>query len=275
MGSEYGPAIDMFVDESRTFIDALAGINHADLSIVIHGTGSPLNADGSVVTAQQCAHFFAIDPNRASTHFIVGRDGTVVQCVRLKDGAGGNCCLEPGHDAYWDSYASKYSNLNFCTFSIEHCNDVTNGLAPTPAQLAASIKLVQWLCIKYGIPANHIKTHASLDPVDRAHCPGNYPMNTLIGAISNVTTSAIAQAAQATWNSTKNLNGGVPFRADSGIALAWFAKYEEGNDMPAPATDEFPVNDWAGNEGVGQGFLGGVWAFHSNGVTTFYKKWTP
>lgn len=85
----------------------------------------------------------------------------------------------------------------------------------------------------------------------------------------------LEQAAITTWNSTANLNGGVPFSNPTEIFNAWMAKYVAGNDMPAPATGEFPINDWRGNIGVGQAFLGGIWAFSRNGITTFYKKWTP
>lgn len=176
MGSEYIDAQDMFVNPQRTFIGALQG--NKDLSIVIHGTGSP-----TVPTAQEIAMYFATNTDEVSSHFVIDRTGKVVQCVSLENGAAANCCLEDGHDTYWDKYATKYGNLNKCTISIEHCNDVTNSLPPTSAQLAASIKLIQFLINKFNIPTSRIKTHASIDPQTRKECPGNYPMSDVIQAI--------------------------------------------------------------------------------------------
>ena len=183
MGREYGPAIDMYVDESRVFIGSVANSSaNKDLSIVLHGTGSPGNA---VPTAQEIALFFASNKDEVSSHFVIGRDGTVVQCVSLKDGAGSNCCVEAGYDGYWNSYLKKYSNLNLCTISIEHCNNIDNSLSPTREQLQSSEQLVQFLCKKFQIPTDRIKTHASIDPKTRARCPGNYPIQELIQSMGS------------------------------------------------------------------------------------------
>lgn len=183
MGREYSDALDMFVDEQRTFIGALQ--NNKDLSIVIHGTGSPV-----VPTAQEIALYFATNKDELSSHFVIDRTGKVVQCVSLQNGAAANCCLEDGHDTFWDKYNTKYANLNKCTISIEHCNDVTNSLPLTPAQLAASIKLLQYLTNKFNIPLSRIKTHASIDPQTRKECPGNYPMSDVLQALQPSTKSA-------------------------------------------------------------------------------------
>lgn len=180
MGREYTPALDMFVDEQRTFIGALQG--NKDLSIVIHGSGSPV-----VPTAQELGLYFASNAAMLSSHFVIDRNGVVVQCVSLKDGAAANCCLEPGHDKFWDPYNTKYGNLNKCTISIEHANNADNSLALTDAQKKASFALVQFLCKKYNIPVSRIKTHASLDPQSRAHCPGNYPMQELLDSMATKT----------------------------------------------------------------------------------------
>jgi len=178
MGTEYQSAIDMFVDESRVFIGALNSLkNKKDLSIVIHGSGSPGN---KVPSAQEIALYFASNKDMVSSHFVIGRDGKIVQCVSLKDGAAANCCLEEGHDKYWDPLNAVYGNLNKCTISIEHCNNADNSLPLTAAQQKASFELVQYLCTKYNIPPERIKTHASLDPKSRSLCPGNYPMEELI-----------------------------------------------------------------------------------------------
>jgi len=172
--ADYAQAQDMFVAESRTFIDALASLSGAQLSIVIHKTGGTPNL-------QALASYFQTGAGGASTHFGIDLDGQVGQFVWLKDGAGGNCCVEQGYDQYWTPFISKYGNLNRCTISIEHVDpSLTNSTTPPPAQINASFALVKWLVERYNIPINHIKTHASIDPVSRARCPGNYPMAELL-----------------------------------------------------------------------------------------------
>src|SRR5258707_13202838 len=164
---DYPAAQAMFVDEQRTFIDALQGLSGDQLSIVMHKTGGTPNL-------QALASFFQTNANGASTNFGVDLDGTVGQFVWLKDGAGGNCCLEVGHDPYWDSFSATYGNLNRCTISIEHIDPtLDNSTTPPQAQLSASFALVKWLVDTYSIPLDHIKTHASIDPVSRARCPRN------------------------------------------------------------------------------------------------------
>lgn len=168
MNVDYAPAIPMFVDESRVFIDA-----NPSFAIVIHKTAG-------MHSAQDVAAMFATTPERTSVHFIVGLDGVVVQCVALKDGAGGNCCVESGYDPLWDQFVKQGLNLNFVTISIEHVDPALDNSTPiTKAQKDASFQLVQWLCHRYSLPASKIMTHASIAPHNRARCPGNYPMDEL------------------------------------------------------------------------------------------------
>lgn len=164
MGSEYGPAVDMFVDEQRVFIGA-----KPRAAIVIHKT-----AGGS--SARNIANYFATTPEKTSSHFVVDNN-EVVQCVSLNDGAAANCCMTAGHDTYWDQFGGV--NLNLVTISIEHVDPSTDNSTPcSSSQLDLSFKLVDWLCKQFNITA--IKTHASIDPVNRSRCPGNYPMQDLI-----------------------------------------------------------------------------------------------
>src|SRR5258708_34256696 len=117
MGVEYPPAIDMFIDDPAwVFTNALQGLSGDQLSIIIHKT-----ACNGFCSATDVANSFHNDTkDHKSAHFIVGRDGSVIQVVRLRHGAGGNCCVQPGYDPYWDPYLKKYANLNKSTISIEH-----------------------------------------------------------------------------------------------------------------------------------------------------------
>jgi len=171
-------AIAMFVNEQRTFIDQ----NTHDF-LVIHKTAS----GGS---AQNIATFFANDPAMASTHYVVGQDGTIVQCVLEKDGAGGNCCLETGHA----SYLPTGVNLNVKTVSIEHVDPASDNSTPlTSAQKAASFRLVQHICERHNIPKRRatndgqggIIGHNDIAPLSRARCPGNYPWTELFTYLQN------------------------------------------------------------------------------------------
>ncbi len=259
----YPLAVQTLVPVERTFINALTVVPSADLSIVIHKT-----ACGSPCTAQDVAQFFATSSSMASTHFVIGQDGTIVQCVDLRNGAGGNCCPENGFDNYWKPYLTKYGNLNLCTISIEHCDPTSDNSTPlTDAQKLASFKLVKWLVGIYGIPTTHIKTHASIDPVTRARCPGNYPMEELI---KMATQTNISKAAYDTWNSTAFLFGGTPPPLNRGIAQSWLAHYLAGSNMPPPITQEFQSVDWSGNPIIVQLFAGlrCEWA---NGTGVWYK----
>lgn len=140
-------------------------------------------------TAQDVAHYFQSGAPQAggtfaktSVHYVVGLDGTIVQCVRETDGAGGNGLLEAGHDAFWPSDI----NLNLVTFSIEHVDPAIDNSTPVPdAQKQASFQLIYDICQRWHIPMRPadgnggITGHFSIDPQSRARCPGNYPWNDL------------------------------------------------------------------------------------------------
>jgi hypothetical protein len=186
MAVDYPGAIDRIItDPAWVFTDALKGLSGSDLSIVNHKTAS--NSQNS---AQDEANFFHNDTrDHKSVHFVIGRDGVVVQVVKLKDGAGGNCCMEAGHDPYWstqgftlDAEGHTHPNVNTKTISIEHVDWTSDNSQPmTQAQIDASFKLNLWLCQTLHIPVSHIKGHSSLLPRKKAGCPGpTYPIAGLI-----------------------------------------------------------------------------------------------
>jgi N-acetyl-anhydromuramyl-L-alanine amidase AmpD len=92
-----------------------------------------------------------------AAHYIVGRDGTVVQCVRHKDRA---------HHA---------GPANDWTIGIEHNTRTGKDNKLTGAQYLRSAELVLWLCQKLGIPVdrNNISGHSEVDPgTTHTSCPG-------------------------------------------------------------------------------------------------------
>jgi N-acetyl-anhydromuramyl-L-alanine amidase AmpD len=173
-------AIPMFVNEQRTFIN-----QNDHTFLVLHKTAS----GGS---AQNIATFFANDPAMASTHYIVGQDGEIVQAVLEKDGAGGNCCLETGHA----SFLPLGVNLNVKSVSIEHVDPASDNSTPlTDAQKTASFRLVAHICERHNIPKRRatgdgqggIIGHNDIAPQSRARCPGNYPWNELFSYLQGGT----------------------------------------------------------------------------------------
>jgi N-acetyl-anhydromuramyl-L-alanine amidase AmpD len=156
---------------------------HTPRYVIIHGTAGN-------TSAQSVAQFFQSTEGSngpVSSHYIIGVDGTVVQCVSEKDGAWANGVITgpPGisgdtihHDPWWDSGI----NPNDLTISIEHCkaHDDNSDLV-TGAQMAASFMLVKHICQRHNIPMRAadaqggITGHYSIDPVDKSRCPGPYP----------------------------------------------------------------------------------------------------
>lgn len=177
--TDYPGALAYFVDSSRVFVN-----QNTHSAITLHGTGG-----NPAQTIEQLGDFFRTTPDKTSSHYGIGRDGRVAQFVWEKDGSAANCCLEPGYDPFWDQFNGD--NLNIHTISIEHENDISNSLPLTPAQQDASFKLVDYLRKKYSIPVDHIKTHASIAPINRAHCPGNYPLAALQSYLNGQSTTHI------------------------------------------------------------------------------------
>lgn len=184
---DYPGAVQMLITSPDwVFTDALQSVPNSDISIVIHKT-----ACGGACTAISVADYFGGDTaSHKSSHFIVGRDGIVVQVVLLKDGAGANCCLEPGHDTYWDPLMRKYGNLNRCTISIEMIDETSDNTQTMPeVQIVAAINLCKWLAHRYNLPYTHFKGHNSIDPISRQRDPGpTWPWSRLQQALSPIPT---------------------------------------------------------------------------------------
>jgi N-acetyl-anhydromuramyl-L-alanine amidase AmpD len=104
------------------------------------------------------------EPNHGSSaHFVIGQDGRVLQCVRLKD------------------VAYHAHNANTTSVGIEHCARTPGelgpkdlGLPPSKAQYAASARLVAWLCRAAGLPPDRtsVRGHAEVDTkTSHQQCP--------------------------------------------------------------------------------------------------------
>jgi N-acetyl-anhydromuramyl-L-alanine amidase AmpD len=145
--------------------------------IILHGT-----AGGS--SAQNIATYFqgtSATQNPVSAHYVIGQDGTIVQCNREQDGAWANGYVTSG--LWW---ADLDENPNNLTISIEHVKTTSDNSEPlTRAQQIASFQLIQHICLRHSIPMRQadasggITGHFSIDPVNRARCPGTFPWGDL------------------------------------------------------------------------------------------------
>lgn len=264
----YPGAIERIItDGNWVFTDALVGIDHNDLNIVIHKT-----ACGGKCTALDVAQGFHDSKDHKSTHFIVARTGEVVQVVKLKDGAGGNGIVDPLHNSYWDPLIAKYGNLNRCTISIEHedWSDDNSDTMPQ-AQVDASHKLCLWLVKEFKIvvdPIPHVHSHQSIQNTNRSRCPGpTYSFTNLFKFIKDNMTQTPqpvvnpgpppvnfqTRSAETEWNSVKP---GLAF--DTGIAHAWLEDYCLGTFHGPPLTGEVDDVDWSGNPMKTQFFTAGA-----------------
>jgi len=178
--SDFEGAIDYFVDPSRTFIG-----QNSHTAIVCHGTGG--NPDQ---TARQLGDFFRTTPAMTSVHYGIDRAGAICQYVPESAGAGGNGILEAGYDTFWDQFEGDNPNIH--TLSFETINDSSNSLPLTDPQKQTVFKLVKHWVDTYDIPLENIKSHASLEPADRARCPGpQFPWQELFDYLNGETTMAI------------------------------------------------------------------------------------
>lgn len=148
---------------------------HAPKWIIVHGT-----AGGS--SAQGIAAMFATKERAACTHYVIGQDGTIICCCDETNAAWGNGVVSAGCDVWWVGI----DNPNYWTISIEHVKPSTDNSDPlTAAQQAASFALISRICARWGIPRRKadsnggITGHFSIDPVNRARCPGLYDFDAL------------------------------------------------------------------------------------------------
>lgn len=126
-------------------------VRTATKQIVIHYVANPSS------TAQQnwsCFRNYAISGERAaSSNFIVGLDGEIIQCMPI----------------YEVSYHAG-KNANYSSIGIEVCHPGEDGKF-SEATYQSLIKLVSWLCKKYGISRKNVIRHYD---VTKKPCPLYY-----------------------------------------------------------------------------------------------------
>lgn len=126
-----------WVDAQLIDVDGTSrrGIPLEDIQdIVIHYVGNP----GS--TAQGNRDYFDSDKSEVSSHFVVGLEGEIIQCIPLNE----------------RSSASNWRNKD--TISIEVCHPTEDG-SFTDATYESLVKLTAWLCDHCNLSTDHIIRH--------------------------------------------------------------------------------------------------------------------
>lgn len=168
-------AIPMWVPDSFTF-------DYTDATFLV------LHKTARFETAQECATYFQAGSAglHVSSHYVVGQDGMIVQCVLESRGAGANCCVEAGHAPFLPDTWGTSNNGNLHTISIEHIDPAEDNSTPvTSAQARASFQLIHDICVRHNIPMRPgdaqggIIGHMDIAPISRKRCPGNYPWTEL------------------------------------------------------------------------------------------------
>ncbi len=102
--------------------------------LVVHYVANP------GTSAQANRNYFASEDTDTSSHFIVGLQGEVIQCIPL------------------DEKSSASNHRNRDTVSIEVCHpDETGEFSPETKK--SLVELLAWLCEKFGLDKDHIIRH--------------------------------------------------------------------------------------------------------------------
>ncbi|MGN1320544.1 MAG: N-acetylmuramoyl-L-alanine amidase family protein [Acutalibacteraceae bacterium] len=103
-------------------------------NIVIHYVGNP------GTTAQNNRDYFNKSDTEVCSHFVIGLEGEIIQCVPL------------------DEKSNASNNRNLDTVSIEVCHPDASGKF-TDASYESLVKLTAWLCDNSGLKAKDVIRH--------------------------------------------------------------------------------------------------------------------
>lgn len=122
--------IDYIAPSRARTEEKLTGIHN----IVIHYTGNP------GTTAKQNRHYFGLPETLVCSHFLVGLQGEIIQCIPLCE----------------QSAASNFRNVD--TISIEVCHPDKSGKF-TDESYRSAVKLAAWLCKSTGLTSDDLIRH--------------------------------------------------------------------------------------------------------------------
>lgn len=137
-------------------LEFIASPNHAPrrrglvTAIVLHYTGS-LSIEGTV-------DWFTRKESAVSAHYVVGRDGRIVQMVQESEAA-----WHAGRSAmYPNEKPPRETNVNEFSIGIELVGTADSGFVDR--QLASLYELLARLVVKYHIPPERVVGHCHIAP---------------------------------------------------------------------------------------------------------------
>lgn len=139
--------------------------------IVVHGTESP-----GVDAALPIAKYFASRRSGVSAHYVIGKDGVIIQCV-------------PDALAAWHAGVSRYQgreHLNECSIGIELVNDETGHDPFTDAQYRSLVDLVAYLVATYHVRPDRVVGHKDITPnrrIAKTDPAANFDWSRLLGGV--------------------------------------------------------------------------------------------
>lgn len=220
--------------------------------IILHGT-----AGGS--SALAIAEYFKStegSSNPVSSHYIVGLEGEIYQCVDEKDGAFGNGVVT---NPNWQGNPNDYTiSIEIVKMSKDNSDEMTL------PQKGSVFLLTKDICIRNNIGMHDadnisgITGHFSIDPVNRARCPGAFPWDDLwnylsTGGVINLTAAQLSMLNDI-WDSVlKNISVG-PAPRGTGIYQNWLDLFLQGKFMGVPLTHEYIGDNGLGKQVVIQQF---------------------
>lgn len=125
-----------YVDEQLINVGfARTGVKLVEINnIVIHYVGNP------ATSAQNNRDYFNKADTTVCSHFVIGLDGEVIQCIPL------------------DEKSNASNNRNLDTISIEVCHPDESGKFNN-ATYSSLVKLTAWLCDNSGLKAKDVIRH--------------------------------------------------------------------------------------------------------------------
>jgi hypothetical protein len=192
--------------------------------VVLHATAGGLS--GTLA-------WFANPDSGVSAHYVVAKDGRVVQMVEERKKA---------HHAGASEFQGR-EDFNRFSVGIEIVNK-NDGQDPYPPdQFEAMVNLVDYLVEKYTVERQWIVTHADISTAGKTD-PRGFPVHELLTRVydpaTNLPENVVREAA---WNAA-----GIPFNPE-----AAFSRYAREHELGTPQTDEFDFS-YKGVNYRGQGF---------------------
>ncbi len=159
--------------------------------VVIHITdGAP--------SVQNSAERFASSKAGVSPHFLIGQGGEIYQFVQLEDIAwhakGWNSnsigiehvARSPGELKQWASLSER-TRRSLVPEGVAIDGATDPGFTPTEVQLAASAKLVAWLCHTFDLVVDRraIRPHCENPQTTHLDCGRDWPWDSYLAAVSD------------------------------------------------------------------------------------------